>query len=76
MLSAHHHIPYKVAGAPDNPFSFAQKAKPATSDKPEAERAHSTEDHQDTLGSSSSTSSTTIALTGNTTECQMTEETS
>ena len=76
MLSAHRHIPYKVAGAPDNPFSFAQKAKPATSDKPEAERAHSTEDHQDTLGSSSSTSSTTIALTENATECQMTEETS
>ena len=37
MLSAHRHIRYKVAGAPENPFSFAQKAKPASSDKPESQ---------------------------------------
>ena len=27
MIAAHRHIPYKLAGAPDNPFTFARKTK-------------------------------------------------
>ena len=29
MIAAHRHIPYKLAGAPDNPFMFARKKKPS-----------------------------------------------